>query len=159
MFRRESAKTKWPHSWDTIDFVGNQAYSLPHVMYTSDRSESERSSDTSREHWLMFVSFPRHVTLLIITSSFLQSWSGCCNVSHAGSWKAWVWGYCRTCFSLRGSIYQHANIHLTLLKCTIYVHVLGVAKWGRAIDTRQYGQRTEARDRSMIDFFISSLHC
>lgn len=38
-------------------------------------------------------------------------------------------------------IYQHANIHL---KCMKYVFILGVAKWGGAIATQQYGRRMAA---------------
>ena len=33
---------------------------------------------------------------------------------------------------------KHANIHLTMLKCINYEHILGVAKWGGAIAIRQY---------------------
>ena len=49
-------------------------------------------------------------------------------------------------------IYKHANIHLAMLKRMKYVRVLGVAKWGGAIATQQYGRRTAARDLPIADF-------
>ena len=47
---------------------------------------------------------------------------------------------------------KHANIHLAMLKRMKYVRVLGVAKRGGAIAIRQYGRRTAARDRPIVDF-------
>ena len=47
---------------------------------------------------------------------------------------------------------KHANIHLMMFKCMKYVRILGVADWGGAIATQQYGQQMAARDCSIVDF-------